>query len=713
MSTPVKSLLHVVLAIATWLSLLPVGALVAGHDHLVETGIGLAVVAVVGAVVRLLGAGAGGVLTCQVLAAIGVVVWRAAVRAPDAAFLDRVPQLLTAGRTEVGAAAPPLDEGPGVLFLALLLALAVLLICELLVSVLEQPAWSFAPLWLGFVISGIASPEELSLGAFAACAAAYVLVLVTATGIGDGHRAAGASRQGPFHVARVVLAAVLAVAAIGATAAVQPLLPIGEKQPWARGGSGPIQLGDPTVELNENLLQPADEPVFTYRSSDGRPLYFRTVALPDLTADGARLVPMRLRGGGLDGAYSAPGEEVRVDVQMHDVPSEYLPLPFAVDRFDAGGQWSFDPDTLAVVATGPDRTEQTIGLTYSAVSTVPRPEATRLLKAQAGKDADEITTVKPEVDPRVEQLTKRVVGDAVTDGAKARAIESFLRSDAFTYSVEAPQSASLDVISAFLLDSREGYCIHFASAMMTMARLEGIPSRMAIGFTPGTHLADGSYEVTSHNMHAWPELYFEGLGWVAFEPTPSVAEPPETPDPSGSESASPEPSPSPSASPSASTSPAPSPSPTPAEPVPPADDEEDATGLPGWLLPGLGALLGVALLLSLPALVRAATGAWRLRGGRDAGATARDAWREVHATFRDVGLPWPEGSPGPAARRAARDVPDGALLVGVGADVERALFARDGADTSTLPDRVRTLRRGLRRSAPWWRRWWPASLGRR
>ena len=53
-----------------------------------------------------------------------------------------------------------------------------------------------------------------------------------------------------------------------------------------------------------------------------------------------------------------------------------------------------------------------------------------------------------------------------------------------------------------------------------MARLSGIPSRVAVGFTRGTKQKDGSWLVTTHDAHAWPELYFQGYGWLAFEPTP-------------------------------------------------------------------------------------------------------------------------------------------------------------------------------------------------
>ena len=57
--------------------------------------------------------------------------------------------------------------------------------------------------------------------------------------------------------------------------------------------------------------------------------------------------------------------------------------------------------------------------------------------------------------------------------------------------------------------------------MAVLARLIGIPSRIAYGFTSGSSLGDNEWQVTTHDAHAWPELYFSGSGWLRFEPTPS------------------------------------------------------------------------------------------------------------------------------------------------------------------------------------------------
>ncbi len=82
---------------------------------------------------------------------------------------------------------------------------------------------------------------------------------------------------------------------------------------------------------------------------------------------------------------------------------------------------------------------------------------------------------------------------------------------------------SLDNGSAILefLRTKRGFCVQFASAYAVMARSLGIPARVAVGFTPGAFV-DGRYHVTSHDAHAWPEIYLTGIGWThLFDPTPA------------------------------------------------------------------------------------------------------------------------------------------------------------------------------------------------
>lgn len=92
----------------------------------------------------------------------------------------------------------------------------------------------------------------------------------------------------------------------------------------------------------------------------------------------------------------------------------------------------------------------------------------------------------------------------------------------FTYSLTPGRGPSGDPVVDFL-DHRTGYCQQFAATMAVMVRALGIPARVATGFVPGTEQEDGSLLVTAHDAHAWVEVPFAGVGWLAFDPTPPGA----------------------------------------------------------------------------------------------------------------------------------------------------------------------------------------------
>ncbi|HMR49223.1 MAG TPA: DUF3488 and transglutaminase-like domain-containing protein [Arachnia sp.] len=708
-----------VLAVAVLLSILPLNALVQGTGFLWESALVVGLGGLTGLFLGLLRTPRPLIPLVQVAGMAAVVVWRGLGAAPgaaaDATWPERLRALWDQGMLAVAMGEPPIAPDPGIVWVIAGMAGLLLLLTEILASHLEQPAWSLAPLALPYLVSALSMADDLGVPQLAVVALSFLLVLAVTSGGGDGHLVRSASRVGANRAARGVQALALGVVAVLLASLAAPLVPLGQRLNLGSGSDGPIELADPTVELSHSLQRPDASPVLTYRSSSPQGSYLRTVALTKLDARGMHLMPMSLSSIGLDLASGYPGEPVAVEVQMAGVASEYLPVPFAVDAFEADGSWGFDPATMSVIGTGRARREQTMGLAYTARSTSPAPTPEELAQARAGQPQDAALLLGlPPIIPEVAALTAQVVGEAGSDGQKALAIQSFLRSSAFTYSLEAPESVSGSTIAGFLLDSRSGYCIHFATAMITMARLEGIPARMAIGFTPGTPQPDGSFVVTSHDMHAWPELYFEDLGWVPFEPTPGGTTPPEVPGAEEPGEATASPTPSPSAA--ESTPPAPPPDesePDPEPTVSPTLPGDDGAGVPGWLF----AMLGGVLILLIPAGLRWGIGAWRLRLGQPADRLAEAVLAEIRATFADTGRDWPPGSPVLAAEEAASGLgPETAQeLREIAGHVERVRYARTYPDVADLPARTRGLRSALRRGAtPPARRplsvLWPRSL---
>ncbi len=129
--------------------------------------------------------------------------------------------------------------------------------------------------------------------------------------------------------------------------------------------------------------------------------------------------------------------------------------------------------------------------------------------------------------PDVTQLAAQIVAGAATPFDRAAALEAFFLNpdNGFEYSLQTDLSSaaqSEDAIAAFLqVGNRKGYCVQFAGSFAAMARSVGLPTRVAVGFTTGDFDDNTNrFTVTSHDAHAWPEVYLAGLGWIRFEPTP-------------------------------------------------------------------------------------------------------------------------------------------------------------------------------------------------
>lgn len=126
---------------------------------------------------------------------------------------------------------------------------------------------------------------------------------------------------------------------------------------------------------------------------------------------------------------------------------------------------------------------------------------------------------------RVRDLAFKVTAAAKTPYEKARAIEQYLMYE-YKYTLTPPISRPYDFIDYFLFVSRRGFCHHFAGSMVIMCRAIGLPTRLASGYLRGEEdKADSDlYTVREKDAHVWPEVYFRGAGWVAFEPTPPEPE---------------------------------------------------------------------------------------------------------------------------------------------------------------------------------------------
>lgn len=122
--------------------------------------------------------------------------------------------------------------------------------------------------------------------------------------------------------------------------------------------------------------------------------------------------------------------------------------------------------------------------------------------------------------PRIKALAEQIVQGKVTPYDKTEAITEYLR-QAIKYNGSLPiPPSNEDPLEWFLFELKQGYCNYYASAEVMMLRSIGIPARLAVGYAQGQlDPQTGIYTVRQKDSHAWPEIYFNGLGWIEFEPT--------------------------------------------------------------------------------------------------------------------------------------------------------------------------------------------------
>lgn len=130
------------------------------------------------------------------------------------------------------------------------------------------------------------------------------------------------------------------------------------------------------------------------------------------------------------------------------------------------------------------------------------------------------------LDPRIDDLARKIVGTEKNPAVEARLIENYLRRN-YGYTLELPPSEPADPLSFFLFHRKKGHCEYFASSMAVMLRIVGIPSRMATGFQSGVfNPISGSQLIRTSDAHAWVEAWLPHYGWATFDPTPPDPNPP-------------------------------------------------------------------------------------------------------------------------------------------------------------------------------------------
>ena len=470
------------------------------------------------------------------------------------------------------------------------------------------------------------------------------------------------------------------------------------------GGEGPVSV-DPFASLRRDLVDNPDREVLRYRTTSEVPGYLRLVSLDSF--DGvtwrASEAPVRVPASEPLGLPDLPGisniAESAWDIRISDLDNAQLPVPYAGSVITGAGEplderWTWDPQTRTVGGIGVSSRNAEYAVAAYDV------DPTRAELRDATKRAPDSLLYYlqlPEgISPQIATLAEEVTANAQTPYARAEAlVDWFTQDGGFSYSTNVVTPPGADPLESFL-DERIGYCQQFAGTMALMAREVGIPSRVVVGFTGGRLTDDGEYVVQARNAHAWPELWFAGLGWVRFEPTPRVGagvtqpdysrdradrETPETPTPEEA----PEPQTPDAAAPLAGTS----------------------TGGPPVALV-IAAVVGVAILLALPTLIVA----WRRRRRTslvDPRRRIEATWRDLGESLTDLGWTWssattPRESANALARQVRLGEPERASLRRLVWWIEQVRYAPPSVDvvppsSAELRADLTILRRAARHAA--------------
>lgn len=443
---------------------------------------------------------------------------------PTGAAVDEVPRLIEVAANEIFIGIAPLHPTLAISFTIVASLGLVTVALDHVVITARMPLLAAAALAMVWLIPTIAVPADVDPVAFVLLATAVLYLIRAETRTREA--SVMASRSGGVTTVALTIGAV----AIVGTLVVAPALPAPSGAVAGAGGAASI---DASLDLGRDLRRRSDLPVLTLRSDAPQPPNLRVTTLSIFDGDvwqPDRMRSVPLSDGGLPPVSVADGirtVEYRTTVAISQLSSAYLPVSYpAVDVTGLEGVWRSVPYSRTVLSSQSNAQ----GQHYEVVTHVPRPTLEQIRAASAtSRDALVDVYSLPEGTPAVVgELARQVTAEATTDYDRLIALQSWFRGPDFTYSLDTPvregfDGSGVDAVAAFL-DAKAGYCVHFASAFALMARSLGMPSRVVVGFLPGALTGDSVdgqrvAQVTTGQLHAWPEVEFDGIGWVAFEPT--------------------------------------------------------------------------------------------------------------------------------------------------------------------------------------------------
>ncbi|WP_051479038.1 DUF3488 and transglutaminase-like domain-containing protein [Arthrobacter sp. H5] len=464
---------------------------------------------------------------------------------PGEGFTGRFKVLLGQAENTVVSQVAPVLPGVGIFLVTCAGIGLIAILVDTMANTLRMPATAGLALLAILVVSAVVRLNSVGVPAFLAAVAGYLLLLGCAQWREARHESAASRELSGGHLSRGLTIGAVALTVSVILPLVIPGFNSGAFPQGARVNLWGTASGlNPIVTLGNDLRNPTGFGRITYATNADRPLYLRSVTLEDFS--GQRWEPDQRLADRVDNvnemgtepvrAAIDSGENVITRISADTFTSPWLLAPYApvgIESLD--GRWTWDPANLSILAADGGSTAQQEYVVRSAEPVLTRERLERIPPVAEGAVSPSFLELPEDTPGIIRDVAASLTGEIANPYDKAIAIQTYLRGPEFIYSIDAPVDGgydgnSLDVMARFL-ESKSGYCVHYAGTMAVLARLAGIPSRVAVGYSPGTATGETvegpggaaltEFSVNSKDAHAWPELYFEGVGWVQFEPTPS------------------------------------------------------------------------------------------------------------------------------------------------------------------------------------------------
>jgi transglutaminase-like putative cysteine protease len=447
---------------------------------------------------------------------------------PTIATFERVGHLLDRGWGVFRTGIAPVPPMPGVVLLS---ALAVGVVALAADTVARRPDVTIAalgPTLVLFVLTATLGTGDLRVPTtIAYVAAALVAMTIANAARVETRRTWFTGRRLASDASVVRSAAAVGGAALLLGLVVTPLVPgvdspslLRYSNPSGRTqGFGDYEGVSPLVDLRARLGERSSIELFRVDSPVA--LYWRLIALDRFDGDTWSLAS-EAKGASEVFGNRVPERTVRQQFTISSLADQWMPAAYRPVATTVGNARAIRESATLIAPTAVQ------GLQYTINSVVERPPTAAQIAATDRRlpAAQQAATALPDSFPdsrRRQALTITAAGTTPWD--KAVALQQFFTDGSFTYDLNVRPGDGPSAIDDFLT-TRRGFCQQFAAAYAALARAAGLPSRVVVGFTPGTFdSTTETYVVRGRDAHAWAEVWFAGLGWRTFEPTPAGSAP--------------------------------------------------------------------------------------------------------------------------------------------------------------------------------------------